>query len=34
MLITRASGRSSAAEWYSREYEATPAELKVLEIGS
>src|SRR5215471_16936843 len=27
MLITVASGRSSAVEWYRREYEAVPPEL-------
>src|SRR5437868_2575337 len=34
MLMTVASGRSSATEWYSREYEAVPAELKELVPGS
>src|SRR5262245_7261150 len=34
MLMTVASGSSSATEWYSREYEAVPPELKVLVIGS
>src|SRR5512133_809205 len=34
MLNTVASGRSSAAEWYSREYDALPPELKLLETGS
>src|SRR5216683_2744509 len=34
MLITVAFGRSSAVEWYSSEYDAVPAELKLLVTGS
>ncbi len=34
MLATVASGRSSAVEWYRREYEAAPPELKLFESGS
>src|SRR5262245_47870830 len=33
MLTTVASGRSSATEWYNREYAAVPAELMVLVAG-
>src|SRR4029450_7241330 len=32
--MTVASGRSRATEWYSRENEAVPAELKVFVTGS
>src|SRR5262252_1430146 len=32
--MTVASGRSSATEWYSREYEAVPPGPKVLVTGS
>src|SRR5260370_1216330 len=34
MLTTVASGRSTVVEWYSREYEAVPPELKLLATGS
>src|SRR3954447_22856718 len=34
MLMTVASGSSSAVEWYRREYEAVPPELMVLAMGS
>src|SRR5262245_33034041 len=34
MLMTVASGRSNAVEWYSREYVAAPPELNVPVSGS
>src|SRR5689334_10434625 len=34
MLITVASGRSNAVEWYRREYEAVPPEAMLFVTGS